>query len=189
MYHTALFRNQRCIRHCWYGISTVWYSADSELALYPTTLISVFKGMFLPNHFSFEAISAFGYSADSDLMLYPTTLIQNQRCMIQHWFGISAVSDSADSRIFTFEYKYLREFETELKNILKSESGAHMGSIREKTRGKKSRATVPLISCIVIGLKCREDWCKVSLLPFHLGWTCRGSTPTVSSLNSKNTGL
>jgi hypothetical protein len=45
--------------------------------MYPTTLISVFKGTFLPNNFSFEEISAVGYSADSDLALYPTTLIQN----------------------------------------------------------------------------------------------------------------
>jgi hypothetical protein len=48
-----------------------------ELALYLTTPISVFKGMFLPNHFSFEAMSTVGYSADSDLALYPTKLIQN----------------------------------------------------------------------------------------------------------------
>ncbi len=110
--------NQRCITQRWFGISDVSNNADSELALYPTTLISVFKGMFLPNHFSFEAISAVRYSADPDLALYPTMLIQNQRCMIQHWFEISAVSDSADSRIFIFEYEYLREFETEFKNIL-----------------------------------------------------------------------
>jgi hypothetical protein len=49
--------------------------------MYPTTLISVFKGMFLPNNFSFEAMSAVGYSADSELALYPTALIQNQRCI------------------------------------------------------------------------------------------------------------
>ncbi len=77
--------------------------------------------------------------------MYPTTLIQNQRCMIQRWFGLSAVSDnadselvlcavsnSADSQIFTFEYEYLREFETEFKNILECESEAHMGSIYER---------------------------------------------------------
>jgi hypothetical protein len=52
-------------------------SADSELALYLTTLISVFKDMFLPNNFSFKAMRAVGYSADLDLALYPTTLIQN----------------------------------------------------------------------------------------------------------------
>jgi hypothetical protein len=85
--------------------------------------------MFLPNNFFFEAMSAIGYSADSDLALYPTTLIQNWRCIRQHWLGISAVSDSADARIFTFEYEYLHEFKTEFKNILEYESGAHMGSI------------------------------------------------------------
>ncbi len=52
--------------------------------------------------------------------------------MIQRWFGISAVSDSADSRIFTFEYEYLREFETEFENILECKSGAHMRSIYVK---------------------------------------------------------
>jgi hypothetical protein len=77
LYHTALIRNQRCIRQRWYGIGAVWYSPDSDLALYLTTLISVFKGMFLPNNFSFEAMSSVRYSADSDLTLYPTTLIQN----------------------------------------------------------------------------------------------------------------
>jgi hypothetical protein len=89
-------------------------------------------------------MSAVGYSADSELALYPTTLIQNYRCIRQHWFRISAVSNSADLRVFTFEYEYLREFETEFENILECESGAHMGSIHEKNRGKKSRATVPL---------------------------------------------
>ncbi len=52
--------------------------------------------------------------------------------MRQRWFGISAVSDSADSPIFIFEYEYLREFETEFENILECESGAHMRSIYEK---------------------------------------------------------
>jgi hypothetical protein len=32
----------------------------------------------------------------------------------------------------TFEFEYLREFETEIKNILGYESGAHMGLIHEK---------------------------------------------------------
>jgi hypothetical protein len=41
-------------------------------------------------------ISAVSYSADSESAMYPTTLIQNQRCMTQRWFGISAVSDSTD---------------------------------------------------------------------------------------------
>jgi hypothetical protein len=57
---------------------------------------------------------------------------------------MSAVSDSTDSRIFTFEYEYLCEFETKFEDILGCESGAHMGSIHKKTRGKKSRANVPL---------------------------------------------
>ncbi len=44
----------------------------------------------------------------------------------------------------TFEFEYLREFEMEIKNILGHELGAHMRLIHEKTRGQKSRATVPL---------------------------------------------
>jgi hypothetical protein len=32
----------------------------------------------------------------------------------------------------TFEFEYLGEFEIEIKNILKCESGAHMGLIHEK---------------------------------------------------------
>ncbi len=44
----------------------------------------------------------------------------------------------------TYKSEYLRKFETELENILGCESGAHMGSICEKTRGRQSRATVPL---------------------------------------------
>jgi hypothetical protein len=43
------------------------------------------------------------------------------------------------------KFEYLGEFETEFENILGHESGAQVGSIHEKkTRGQKSRATVPL---------------------------------------------
>jgi hypothetical protein len=56
LYDTAMIQNQCCIRQ---------------------ELISIFKGMFLPKNFSFEAMSAVGYSADTELALYPTTLIQN----------------------------------------------------------------------------------------------------------------
>jgi tellurite resistance-related uncharacterized protein len=41
-------------------------------------------------------ISAVSYSADSESAMYPTTLIGNQRCMIQRWLGISALSDNTD---------------------------------------------------------------------------------------------
>jgi hypothetical protein len=48
----------------------------------------------------------------------------------------------------TFKFEYLREYEPEFENVLGYELGAHMGSIREKkTRGQKSRATVPLSCC------------------------------------------
>jgi hypothetical protein len=41
--------------------------------------------MFLPNNFSFEAMSAVAVSdnADSELALYPTALIRDQRCIRQ----------------------------------------------------------------------------------------------------------
>ncbi len=35
---------------------------------------------------------------------------------------------------YTYKSEYLREFETEFKNILECESGAHMGSIIEKNQ-------------------------------------------------------
>jgi hypothetical protein len=46
----------------------------------------------------------------------------------------------------TFKYEYFCKFETQFKNILKCEFGDYMGSIRGKTGGQKSRATVPLRS-------------------------------------------
>ncbi len=79
-------------------------------------------------------ISDVSDNADLESALYDTVLIQNERCIRQHWFGISAVSNSADSQIFTFEYEYLCEFETEFENILGCESGAHMRSIHEKNQ-------------------------------------------------------
>jgi hypothetical protein len=49
-----------------------------------------------------------------------------------------------------YKSEYLSEFEIEFEKILGCESGAHMGSIIEKkTRGRQSRATVPLTSVIV----------------------------------------
>jgi hypothetical protein len=109
----------------WFRISAVSDNTDIS-----------FQRYVLPNNFSFEPMRAVGYSADSELALYLTTLIQNKRCILQHWFGISAVSNSSDSRIFTFEYEYLGEFETEFENILGCESRAHLRSIHEKTRGQ-----------------------------------------------------
>ncbi len=48
------------------------------------------------------------------------------------------------TRVKTFKYEYLCEFETECKNILGCEFGDYIGLIRgKKTKGKKSRATVP----------------------------------------------
>ncbi len=45
-----------------------------------------------------------------------------------------------------FEFEYIGEFETDFKTFLKYESGAQVGSIDRKSRGQKSRATVPLNS-------------------------------------------
>ncbi len=53
-----------------------------------------------------------------------------------------------------FEYEYLGEFETELKNILGHESGAQYVRLMEKSRGQKSRATVPLMSDVDNNLSC-----------------------------------
>jgi hypothetical protein len=61
-----------------------------------------------------------------------------------HWFEIRAVSNSADSEIFTFKYEYLREFETEFKNILECESDPHMGSIHEKKPSVKNLVLLSL---------------------------------------------
>ena len=43
-----------------------------------------------------------------------------------------------------FKFEYLRENEFLRKTILACLSGAQMGSIHEKNRGKKSRDTAPL---------------------------------------------
>ncbi len=127
--------NQRCIIQCWFGISDVSNNADLKSALYDTALIRNQRCIRQHwYHFSFEATSAVGYSADTESALYPTTLILNWRCNRQHWCEISAVSNSADSRIFTFKYEYLREFETEFENILGCESGADVGSVHEKNQ-------------------------------------------------------
>ncbi len=44
----------------------------------------------------------------------------NQRCILQRWY--------------TYKSEYLREFETELKNIWGCEAGAHVGSIIEENQ-------------------------------------------------------
>ncbi len=123
--------NQRIIQR-WFGISDVSDNADSESALYRHTDINFQRYVYLI------------ISPVKQWALSGTTLIWNQRCIRQYWFRISAVCDStdsetalyltarADSGIFTFEYEYLREFETEFENILGCESGAHMESIHEK---------------------------------------------------------
>jgi hypothetical protein len=43
-----------------------------------------------------------------------------------------------------FKFEYLGEIKTEFENILGHESGGQVVLIHEKTRGQKSRATVPL---------------------------------------------
>jgi hypothetical protein len=43
-----------------------------------------------------------------------------------------------------FKFGYVGKSKTEFENVLGYESGAQVGSIDEKTRGRKSCATVPL---------------------------------------------
>ncbi len=140
--HTVLIGNQRCIRQRWFKISAVWYSTDSESTLYPTTLISVFKGMFTQSFLLWSnercriqrwfGISAVSNNADSELTLYPTALMQNQRCIRQHWFTN-----------YYLRIQYLRKFETEFENILGCESGADIGSIHEKNQRSKISCYFP----------------------------------------------
>jgi hypothetical protein len=47
-------------------------------------------------------------------------------------------------KIGDFKVEYLREFEALGKRALTRESGAQVGLFDEKTRGQKSRDTVPL---------------------------------------------
>jgi hypothetical protein len=54
----------------------------------------------------------------------------------------------------TFKNEYFCEFEKEFKNILGCEFGEYMGGrFVEKTRGKKSRATVPLRPTMLLPCK------------------------------------
>ena len=50
----------------------------------------------------------------------------------------------AESNFSNFKFEYLRENEFLRKTILACLSGAQMGSIHEKNRGRKSRDTAPL---------------------------------------------
>ena len=50
----------------------------------------------------------------------------------------------AESNFSNFKFEYLRENEFLRKTILACLSGAQMGSINEKNRGRKSRDTAPL---------------------------------------------
>ena len=50
----------------------------------------------------------------------------------------------AESNFSNFKIEYLRENEFLRKTILACLSGAQMGSIHEKNRGRKSRDTAPL---------------------------------------------
>ena len=51
---------------------------------------------------------------------------------------------SAESNFSNFKFEYLRENEFKKKTISACLSGAQMGSIHEKNRGRKSRDTGPL---------------------------------------------
>ena len=58
--------------------------------------------------------------------------------------GLRAVLDCAESNVSNFKFENLRENEFLRKIILTCLSGAQMGSIHEKNRGRKSRDTAPL---------------------------------------------
>ncbi len=90
--------------------------------------------MFLPNNFSFEAISSVGYSADSELALYPTALIQNQCCIRQRWFTNFYLRIQISPRIRNRIRKYFRM-------LIRGPYGVNFC---KKNSGKKSPATVPL---------------------------------------------
>jgi hypothetical protein len=54
-------------------------------------------------------------------------------------------------------FEYLLEVEIEFENNSECESGVHVGSIYEKTRGRKSRATVPFKNFIFYLLRFSES--------------------------------
>jgi hypothetical protein len=69
-------------------------------------------------------------------------------------------------RRITFKYEYFCKVKTEFKNILGCEFGDYSmwGRFVEKTRGQKSRATVPL--------KGSSDWCQwIGLKEDIQSWT------------------
>jgi hypothetical protein len=71
----------------------------------------------------------------------------------------------------SFEYEYLHEFDTELKIIL-GESWAHMVSIHEKTRGRKSHITVSLCKFF---LPTSAHWCQCQQVVVFFKFLIRNS--------------
>ena len=63
-------------------------------------------------------------------------------------FGLCGVVHTAESNFSKFVIKYLGEIETEFENTLHCLSWVQWVRIMEKSRGRKSRDTLPL-SCIV----------------------------------------
>jgi hypothetical protein len=121
--------NQRCQIQCWFRISAVGYSANSESALSDTALSpnqrciwqrwllqrrndkvkQTFENWYqcCPIQRLFQ-ISAVSYSADSESALLDTSLILNQRCIIQRWFWISVVGYIADSESALYDTALIR---------------------------------------------------------------------------------
>jgi hypothetical protein len=58
--------------------------------------------------------------------------------------GTSGEIETTGAKIGDFKVEYLRQFEAICKKALTRESGAQVGLFDEKTRGRKSRGTVPL---------------------------------------------
>ncbi len=89
--------NQRRIIQCWFGISDVSDNADLESALYDTVLIR-----------NSRCIRQHWYQYQRYVFTYSFILWSNERCRIQRWFGISAVSDNADSKLALYPTALIR---------------------------------------------------------------------------------
>jgi hypothetical protein len=64
--------------------------------------------------------------------------------MLNFIFGFSGVIDTAETDFRDFRSDYLGEYVAKCETVLARESGPRWGWFVKKTRGRKSRATVPL---------------------------------------------
>ena len=73
---------------------------------------------------------------------------------VSHPGSVPGVSYPGESLFSTFKFEYLSEISTIIENILTHRSVTQTGSNEEKTGGRKSRWTVPLIN---FSLKSRNE--------------------------------